>query len=434
MVTAGRGGDAAATSWGLCYFTADFAAVVVLFALMYRGRAAWIKNIPRVPIEDTMTEDTMTWARIIAVCLCWLLSWAASPGWGRDALHEATVPVADRTTAARDAAVKQALTEVLIRLSGDAAAPTQPAGKAILAEPNRYLQQYQYEGSEVGTEGGGATGGLYFRAGFDAVALEAALQKRGVTLWGRERPPLLVWLAVDDGQRRYLLGAEDADAVLADVQAAARRKGLSLILPLLDLEDQSKVTFTDVHAVALERVRPASERYQPQAVLIGSFKRDGANWTGDWGLHYAGGDARWQASGAGLPAMLDVGLGQVDTRLVAGTPKPTAAVPQGQSRLPVRVEGVLSLADYARISAYLAGLPTVRSAELEAVAGQTLEFMVDVQGGAAGLNQVVALGGVLESVAPGSGAPGSGAPGSGAPGSGAPGSAPGGAAVYRLRP
>lgn len=353
----------------------------------------------------------MTRTRIIAVCLCWLLNWAATPGWGRDTLHEATVPVADRTTAARDAAVKQALTEVLIRLSGDAAAPTQAAGKVILAEPNRYLQQYQYEDRA----GDDAAGGLYFRAGFDAVALEAALQKRGVTLWGRERPSLLVWLAVDDGQRRYLLGAEDTDAVLAEVQAAARRQGLSLILPLLDLEDQAKVSFTDVHAVALERVLPASERYQSQAVLIGSFKRAGANWSGDWGLRYAGSDARWQASGASLPTMLDAGLGQVDMRLVASTPKPTVAVPAGQARLPVRVEGVLSLADYARVSAYLAGLPTVRGAELEAVAGQTLEFVVDVQGGVAGLNQVVALGGVLESVA-------------------ASDPAPGGAAVYRLRP
>lgn len=352
----------------------------------------------------------MTGTRCIAVCFCWLLAgvvWPAHSAWARDALHEATVPVADRTTAARDAAVKQALTEVLIRLSGDATAPTQPAGKAVLAEPSRYLQQYQYEGAE--------TSGLYFRASFDAAALEAALQKRGVTLWGRERPALLAWLAVDDGQRRYLLGAEDSDALLAEVQAAARRKGLTLVLPLLDLEDQSKLSFTDIHDVALERALAASARYQPQAVLIGSLKRDGANWSGAWGLHYAGDNARWQTSGAGLPAMLDAGLSQVDTRLVAGTPKPTAAVPPGQARLSVRIEGVPSLADYARVSAYLAGLPTVRSAELEAVAGQTLEFSVDAQGGAAGLNQVVALGGILEPTAPS-------------------GAAPGSAVVYRLRP
>ena len=350
----------------------------------------------------------MTRTRCIAVCFCALLAWSALPGWARDALHEATVPIADRTPAAKEAAVKQALSEVLIRLSGDAGALNQPANKAILAKPNQYLQQYQYEG---GTEGG-----LYFRAGFDAAALEAALQQRGVTLWGRDRPPVLVWLAVDDGQRRYLLGAEDADRVLAEVQAAAHRQGLTLILPLLDLEDQSKITFTQVHDVALEQLLPASERYQPQAVLVGSLKPDGANWNGNWGLHYAGADARWQASGASLAAMLDAGLGQVDQRLVASTPKPTVAVPPGQTRLPVRVEGVVSLADYARVSAYLAGLPTVRSSELEKVSGQTLEFIVDVQGGVLGLNQVVALDRVLEPTAAESA------------------SAAGGTAVYRLRP
>ena len=347
----------------------------------------------------------MTRTRFIAVCFCGLLAWSALPGWARDALHEATVPIADRTPAAKEAAVKQALSEVLIRLSGDAGALDQPANKAILAKPNQYLQQYQYEG---GTEGG-----LYFRAGFDAAALEAALQQRGVTLWGRDRPPVLVWLAVDDGQRR-LLGAEDADRVLAEVQAAAHRQGLTLILPLLDLEDQSKVSFTQVHDIALEQLLPASERYQSQAVLVGSLKPDGANWSGDWGLHYAGADARWQASGAGLAAMLDAGLSQVDQRLVASTPKPTAAMPPGQTRLPVRVEGVTSLADYARVSAYLAGLPTVRSSELATASGQTLEFILDVQGGVLGLNQVVALDRVLEPAAAELAA--------------------GGTAVYRLRP
>lgn len=344
--------------------------------------------------------------RSIAMTLSWLLACAALPVVGGEALHEATVPVADRSTAARDAAVKQALGEILVRLSGDANAPAEPAGKALIAAANRYLQRYQYEGS--------GADGLFFRAGFEAAALDAALQQRGVTLWGKERPPLLVWLAVDDGKRRYLLGSDDADPVLATVQAAAKRRGLTLILPLLDLEDQSKLTYTDVQAVSLERLLPASERYAAQAILIGSLKPDGANWVGEWGLHYAAADSRWKSEGSGLKAMLDAGLGQVDARMVAGTPKPTAAVPHAQTRVPVQVEGIQSVADYARVSAYLAGLPTVRSSVLEAVTDRTLEFTVEVQGGAAGLQQVVALGGVLEAATAGSG--------------------PAGVAVYRLRP
>lgn len=340
----------------------------------------------------------MTGTRWIAVVFAGLLACAALPAVGESALHEASVPIADRSDSARDAAVKQALSEVLVRLSGDAATPTQPAGKALLGDANRYLLQYQYEGNEAD--------GLFLRAGFEAAGVDAVLQQRGVTLWGRDRPPLLVWLAVDDGRRRYLLGNEDADPVLAAVQAAARRQGLQLILPLLDLEDQSKLTYTDVQTVSLERLLPASERYLPQAVLIGSLKPEGAAWSGEWGLHYAGTDSRWKSDGIGLHAMLDAGLAQVDARMVAGTPKPASAVPQTQARVPVRVEGVRSAADYARVSTYLAGLPTVRNSALEAVDGRSLEFIVDVQGGAAGLEQVVALGGVLEAAAPDSAAVG----------------------------
>ncbi|HEY9198307.1 MAG TPA: DUF2066 domain-containing protein, partial [Gammaproteobacteria bacterium] len=223
---------------------------------------------------------------------------AALPLQAREDLYEATVPVADRSTEARTAAVKTALSEVLTRLSGDPGAVAKPAGKALLAEPSRYLQQYQYEGDA-------AAGGLYLRAGFAAAPLEAALRQQGLALWGRDRPAVLVWVAVDDGKRRYLLGAEDADPLLAELQAAARRQGLELVLPLLDLEDQSKVTFTRVNEGDLDALMAASERYQPQALLIGGLQSGAGGWRGRWALRYAGADARWQAGEAPLAALLD---------------------------------------------------------------------------------------------------------------------------------
>lgn len=350
--------------------------------------------------KKNVRGGTLLWPAL----LLWLL--AAWPATARDDLHEATVPVADRSAEARNAAVKAALTEVLVRLSGDAAAAAQPAAQKLLADPARYLQQYQYEG-------GGAAGELYLRAGFAAAPVEAALRQQGLALWGRERPAVLVWVAVDDGQKRYLLGADDAaDPRLADLQAAARRQDIQLVLPLLDLEDQSKVTLSAVGEGDLDALAAASARYQPQAILLGSLQGKAEAWHARWALRHAGGDSRWAAGPAPLAGVLDQSLAPLAGKLTAQAPAAAGAAPA--ARLRVRVEGVTGLADYARVDQHLRELPPVRRAELLAVQGQRLDYVVDVQGGAAGWAQAVAASALLEAQ-----------PGAGAPAD---------PAVYRLRP
>lgn len=354
-----------------------------------------------MPIQRIAAKRIWSWLAV-------LLLFAAQtfqPLQARQDLYEATVPVADRGTEARNAAVRAALTEVLVRLSGDPGVAGKPAGKSLLADPSKHLQQYQYEGDA-------AAGGLYLRAGFAAAPLEAALRQQGLALWGRERTPVLAWVAVDDGQRRYLLGAEDSDPLVAQLQAAARRQGLELVLPLLDLEDQSKLTFTRVNEGDLDALMAASDRYDAQAVLVGGLKSTASGWSGRWALRHAGQDTRWQAGEAPLPAILDQSLAPVESKLATRTPAvPVDAAP---ARITVRVQGVTRLQDYARVDQYVRGLPTVRRVDLLGVQGQQLDYAVDVQGGAQGWAQVIAAGALLEPVA------------------GA--DAAGGIAVYRLRP
>lgn len=340
----------------------------------------------------------MSWiaTRTAGACrlLGMLLLWVALSAPAGAALHEATVPVADRSEAARQQAVRAALAEVLVRLSGDPALPQQAGSAPLLAEAGRYLQQYQYEGSE-------GAGTLMLRAGFDAAALEAQLRRQGVTLWGRERPPLLVWLAVDDGQRRYLLGADDADPVLAELRAAARRESLELVLPLLDLEDQSRVSFTGIWGGDLASAQQASQRYRAQAVLIGGLQRSADGWKARWALRHAGRDSAWQSAGADPAGAFESGLRQANAGLVvrsAAAPASgaTTGPTTGPAPLTLVVEEIYGLADYVRVDGHLRGLAPVRSAELVAVQGRRMEFRVDVQGGAPGLDQALLAGGVLE--------------------------------------
>lgn len=320
--------------------------------------------------------------------LAWLLALAALPALAADPLFEARVPVADRSVEARETAQRQALSQVLGRLTGEREPARSEAAAALFADPGRYVQQYGYEADGQG---------LALRVVFDGAALESAARRAGLPLWGAERPPVLVWLAMDDGRRRYLLGGGAGEPVEAALQAAARRRGLTLIVPLLDLEDQAQVRYSDVWGGFLDRVYAASARYQAPVVLVARVQRLGAAaWTSRWTQRLAGGDADWQAGGADLQTVLDEGLGRAAQHLAESLAAPGGDRSHG--RIDVAVEGVTTLADYARVGAYLNGLAPVTAAQLTGVRDGRLDYRLEVQGGAAALEQAILIGGLLEAL------------------------------------
>lgn len=315
-------------------------------------------------------------ARLLFAALL-LMTVTALPALQR--VHEAAVPVPDRSEAARERGVREALGEVLVRLSGERSVLSRSGAEALLAKPGRYLQQYQYEQVE----------GLMLRVGFDATALEDAMREYGLPLWGRTRSPLLVWLAVDDADRRFLVGAGDAEPLADELRAAAQRHGVELVLPLLDLEDQARLGYSDVASGDLTRIAQASERYQARAVLAGLLQRLDGVWTGRWVQRSAGGAVRWQDSAAAPGALLDQALGEAAQRLAPRSP-PSPYAGLAASRLAVAVEAVDGLDDYVRVTEHLRALAPVSGVALMSTGPGRLEFQVDVQGGAAALDQALA--------------------------------------------
>lgn len=91
---------------------------------------------------------------------------------GGDA-YEGRVDVADQSPAARDPALREALAQVLARVSGPSAAAGAPQ---ILARSSSLLSRYGYERN--------ASGGLQLVAVFDRSAVDAQLRGAGLPVWG----------------------------------------------------------------------------------------------------------------------------------------------------------------------------------------------------------------------------------------------------------
>lgn len=332
--------------------------------------------------------------------LIWGLLWAltATAAEVRD-LYEAEVPVADQQEPARQQAIRAGLTEVLVRASGYSGIAQDPALADLLDNAPRYLQQYRYRAAAAvpsPTPGQTATPWVLWMS-FDATTLQQLLRARGKPVWGKARPLLLVWLAVEDGAGRRLVTAAESGMERQALEAAARRRGVPLRLPLLDLEDRSRVSLGDVWGGFHDAVTIASARYQPQAVLIGRLYRDGREgWRGRWTLRVGDEVMNWDSAAGDAASALALGVdGSADTLSLR-----FAQVGVGESAdiLTLRITEVASLADYARVLAYLRSLNGVTDVQVEQVGPTVLTCRLSIEVGPPAIVRTIGLGTTLAAV------------------------------------
>lgn len=330
---------------------------------------------------------------LIVVLLCLLsLSGLATAA---DVLFETDVPVESQQPDLRAGYMKAALQEVLVRVTGQPDVLNRPAVRTLLESPERFVEQYRYY-----TQPESSPPRLLLRVRFDGAAIQQALRQQGVAYWGdSERPEVLLWLAVEDRGARYLVSAQDDSEASRQLRQAARQRGIPLLLPLLDLEDQDKVRFTDVWGGFYDGVGAASPRYNPGVVLIGRLNRTpSGSWVARWDLRNGG---SWSGGGEQLGAALQSGIDALSERLAAGLAAPASDATGATS---ISVDGVDTLTAFARVDDYLASLASVRRLELARVEGSSLQYALQLSGSLEALTQTIAIGTVLEP-APG-GAPG----------------------------
>jgi hypothetical protein len=327
-------------------------------------------------------------------CLLWLLPVLVVQAAGQD-LYVSEVPVTDQTPAVREAALQRALAEVLVRVAGqDTVLDTEPA-RALLKDPSRLVQQYRYFSSNTGP-----SPQLRLWVRFDGDAIRQSVQQQGLAYWGAERPDTLAWLAVEDRGKRYVVSAMDDSDVRQQVEQAATGRGVPILFPLMDLEDQSVVRFSDIWGGFFDNVLRASERYSPSAVLIGRLNRSpSGGWAARWYLQVAGKTSAWTDSRQQLEELSRQGI--ADTADILASRFAVLQAGGSTDRVTISVTGVDTLADYARTSNYLASLTSVAAVQVAQVAASGVQYALQLNGSLQDLTRTVAIGTVLEPAADG---------------------------------
>lgn len=315
--------------------------------------------------------------RRILPCL-WLVLAACAQSWQPAAaesigdLYSVAVPY----TGNNDAAFREAMRDVLVRVTGRPDAPELENLAPLVAQASRYVKSFR------------RSPGGQLAVTFDGPAIENAIDASGLAYWGDERPLTLVWLALDRGAgRRALVHAGMDGEERSRVERSAARRGLPVVWPGPgdDLVRSLQQAWSGEHAPLIE----AARRYGAGGVLIGRARPGPAG-----GL-----EVDWTFSAAGLTARstgeLEAGADLAADRYAGLYASRGAAQ---RSEQVVTVMGIASLEDYAQAMKTLSRLAPVRGVAVDEVTPDAVSFLVNVRGDPAALTDAILRDGRLTGV------------------------------------
>ncbi|PCH83165.1 MAG: hypothetical protein COB89_01945 [Piscirickettsiaceae bacterium] len=305
-----------------------------------------------------------------------------------DGLYKTFEHVQTQGATERKAAIRQAINRVAQKVTGRADVLHHGRLQNALSNVDAYVEQFQYSKLDEGI----ATG-YRLEVTFQKAALDRVLQQFDMPIWGSNRPAVVVWLAVESGSKRYLVG-EGTSKTAALIQKVAKQTGLPVILPLLDLEDQRALEFNDVWGMFSERIVQASTRYGAKHVLFGRLlKEQGNGWKIRWSFindqSQFDGESRQQLLTAALRESLSA-----SADVLAGI-----YAPRGNtfaSDVMLDVVGISNLKDFSHISKYLASLDAVSQVNWSQVRPNKASFVLKLTADVQGLKEQIALSTVLE--------------------------------------
>ncbi|MCP5407350.1 MAG: DUF2066 domain-containing protein [Chromatiaceae bacterium] len=310
-----------------------------------------------------------------------------------DGLYDAESPVSGGDASERNSAIRDAFAKVLVKLTGNSGIASRKALAADLENASHYVQQYRYEAAPaVGNE---VQSGRLLQVSFDKNEINRLLQNRGLPIWSANRPSVLLWVGEEQQGKRRLLNPDMDTDVRAALDQVAAERGVPLLLPLMDLEDQGQMQVADIWGNFENNIRAASRRYASDLILTGRLVRvDKSLWRGEWRLYHADSQSNWNNEAASRNA-LTVDALQRTADSLANRFAPIKEE-RSLSTVRLRVSGIDSLEDYAAVLRLLGGQSSLERVVISSVEPNAVVYDLHGQGGVAVLDRELGIGGLIE--------------------------------------
>jgi len=329
-----------------------------------------------------------TFFRIIFIFLLPIVTQAAVV----EHMFEVSLPVVNQNKDIRKAAFEQGFIEVLARVSGSSIA----AAQLDVSTASRYVQQYRYlvldkpvqqKETPDSLDVPVANFNLWVR--FNEGLVKELLRENSLSIWGKERPTVLLWLVVRDGGNRYVLRKIDKSTIKQAVEKEARRRGLPIVWPKFDQIDQQSVLFADIWGSFWDPVITASERYKTDAVMIGRMNWVNNIWQVDWSLNLNKKTDSWKLKALDIQALMasgiDVATDQIASRFAVLEDM------GNEGELIIQINNINHVQGYAKVSHYLSSLAPVKNVFATQVLKDSVRFQIEMIGNQDDLKRIIAL-------------------------------------------
>lgn len=338
--------------------------------------------------------------KLFISCLFFIITLWSSPPCSAEvrSLYEARSVIADQSSSAQRNARRSAFREVLVKVSGDRAILRSSAIRSAVTRANDYLLSYRYESQQ---------NELFYIADFDRTRVDNLIRQNGFAIWGARRPETILWFAVQqkDQHDRELVSETSDTIATADAISLAKRRGIEISFPLMDLTDIQQVSVFDVWGGFTDNILLASQRYGVDIVYSARiYFMDGEDleetetplvrrhgWFGDWTLI----DGEKTLSGNVLGKSVDDVTESLVHQLadILGQTyaiKVTDSASALQS-VTIEITNIDSLAKYEDVRLFLSGLSVVSSARLVSQQQALATFELELLGTEEDLQNVFRL-------------------------------------------
>ena len=309
-------------------------------------------------------------------------------------LYEAQVPVSSQSAQALERASREALSDVLVKVSGSVEVLANPTIAAAIPGARKQVQQYSYnKGEGPGPE-------LTARFEFDRSWVTRLVTEAGAPLWTANRPLVLVWLIVEEGSDRYFVNPDSAPELTAQLVAEFSRRGVPVQIPLFDLADSAALSLEEAWRLYAPALQGASGRYDVQDIMAGRVVvlSNGSS-TGDWSYFSARDRIDRSITSEDTAAFVRAGVSMVAEDMAARYAV-AASGTGSEGGISMLVTGVNSYSDYAGIVSWLEGLELIDHANIMRVSGEQLELRLHAQADAAQLPAIIELNERLQPLPP----------------------------------
>ena len=307
-------------------------------------------------------------------------------------LYQAQAPVASQSEEDRQRLAPELLKQVVIKVVGDRHAVGQADISALVTDAERYIDQFYYQ-QIPNPDSDAAEQQLALTLEFNVEGINNALQRIGLPVWDKIRPETLFWVAIEYAGKQQLIGEGDEDSLLFYIEQAAKKRGIPLLLPLMDLEDQTQLTFNDVATGNNTAVKQASERYGSSVIVSARLRGNEESVEITWQALLGEEVERWSSQGD-VKTAIQNGVDEFADRL--GRRLNISFSASGNTEMEIHVSGIEDYDGYTRLMDYLGSLQVVSDIKVGSLGSEKLDLVLRIQAEPEKFRQLLSMGRVIE--------------------------------------